>query len=171
MGQAFQALDWHPVATLQLQSDGGEYATRFYLPASRQGELYARTATQNAKNISAWKSKIRAAWQSIEIRRLDTPKKHIQFGDKVRFDVALKLNGLAPEDVVVELMMRRPTRKEMRDYLHFRFSSQASWKEPVNICSPSIWPPIGVDILITKSGFTLAGAPDSSAGDGLMVWL
>lgn len=107
----------------------GEYVSRFYLQASRQGKLYARDGYANAKNLSIWKTKICAAWQGVEIRRLDTPKKHIQFGDNVRFDVALKLNGLAPEDVVVELMMRRPTRKEMRDYLHFSFSFQGFAEE------------------------------------------
>jgi starch phosphorylase len=107
----------------------GEYAARFYLPASRQGVRYARNGYENAKNISAWKTKIRAAWQGVEIRRLDAPKKHIQYGDNLRLEVALKLNGLAPEDVVVELMMRRPTRREMRDYVHFSFSFQGLMEE------------------------------------------
>ncbi|MCE5182259.1 MAG: alpha-glucan family phosphorylase [Betaproteobacteria bacterium] len=102
----------------------GEYASRFYLPASRQGELYAQNDYENAKDISAWKDRVRGAWHSVEIRRLDTPKKHIQFGDTVRFEVALKLNGLAPDDVVVE-MTQRPARKDMKDFLHFRFTFQS----------------------------------------------
>lgn len=102
----------------------GEYVTRFYLPASVQGELYGRNGYQNAKSLSAWKARVRAAWAGVEIRRLDTPKKHIQFGDNIRIEVALKLNGLAPEDVVVELLLRRPARKDARDYLNFRFTFQ-----------------------------------------------
>lgn len=99
----------------------GEYASRFYLQACRQGALYAENDYEVAKRLSAWKARVRAAWQGIEIRRLDVPKKHIQFGDNVRFEVALKLNGLAPEDVVVELLLRRPARKDQKDFLHFSF--------------------------------------------------
>ena len=102
----------------------GEYVSRFYLPARRQGALYALNGYENAKRLSAWKTKVRTAWQGVEIRRLDEPKKRIQFGDNVHFEVALKLNGLVPEDIVVELLMRRPTRKEMKDYLHFSFAFQ-----------------------------------------------
>ncbi|HUW50255.1 MAG TPA: alpha-glucan family phosphorylase [Sulfuricella sp.] len=103
----------------------GEYSSNFYLPASRQGALYAQNGYENAKDISAWKARIHGAWQGVEIRRLDTPKKHILFGDKVRFEVALKLGGLAPDDVVVEMMMRRPARKDMKDFMRFSFAFQS----------------------------------------------
>ncbi|MEW5943964.1 MAG: alpha-glucan family phosphorylase [Pseudomonadota bacterium] len=99
----------------------GEYVTRFYVPASRQGRLYKQNGYENAKSLSAWKSKVRAAWHGVSVRRLDTPLKRIQFGESVRLEVALNLNGLAPEDMVVELMIRRPTKKEISDYLHFSF--------------------------------------------------
>lgn len=102
----------------------GEYLSRFYVLASRQGELYVQNGYENAKSLSAWKKRVRTAWQGVAIRRLDVSKKHIQFGDSVRFEAALKLNGLAPEDVVVELLLWRPTRKEMKEYLHFSFSFQ-----------------------------------------------
>ncbi len=101
----------------------GEYVSRFYLPASRQERLYVQNNYENAKLLAAWKSRIRHAWHGVGIRRLDTPKKRIQFGDAVRFEVALKLNGLAPEDVVVELLIHR-ARKDQTDYLHFSFAFQ-----------------------------------------------
>jgi starch phosphorylase len=101
----------------------GEYVSRFYLPASRQERLYVQNDYENAKLLAAWKSRIRSAWHGVGIRRLDTPKKRIQFGDMVRFEVALKLNGLSPEDVVVELLIHR-ARKDQTDYLHFSFTFQ-----------------------------------------------
>jgi starch phosphorylase len=103
-----------------------EYVSRFYLPASIQGRVYAENGYGNAKLLAAWKSKIRNSWSNVSLRRLDTPKKHIRFGDHVRFEVAVNLGGLAPEDVVVELLIRRPTKKEMSDYLHFSFANQGA---------------------------------------------
>ena len=43
----------------------------------------------------------------VTIKRLDKPCKRINFGDTLNFKVAAKLNGLNPDDVVVELMICR----------------------------------------------------------------
>jgi starch phosphorylase len=107
----------------------GEYMSRFYLPASRQGVLYAENGYANAKLLAAWKAKVRAAWQNVALRRLDTPQKHIRFGDKVRLEVAVRLDGLVPEDMVVELLIRRPTKKDASDYQHLSFACQGVVKE------------------------------------------
>ena len=42
--------------------------------------------------------------------RLDTPTRRIGFGDSLRFEIAVNLNGLSPEDVTVELLIGRPAR-------------------------------------------------------------
>jgi starch phosphorylase len=58
----------------------------------------------------------------VEIRRIDTPRKRISFGDGLHFDVAVKLNGLRPEDVTVELLICRQFKKtKLRDFEHFKF--------------------------------------------------
>jgi starch phosphorylase len=54
---------------------------------------------------------VRAAWPGIALRRLDTPKSRIQFGDSLRIEVAAKLNGLEPGDVCVELLLARGVRE------------------------------------------------------------
>jgi len=102
----------------------GEYVSRFYLPASKQGAIYAENDFENAKRLAVWKGKVRSSWQNIALRRLDVPKKHIQFGDAVRLEVAVQLDGLVPEDVVVELLLHRPAKKDASDYLHFSFACQ-----------------------------------------------
>lgn len=100
----------------------GEYVSKFYVPASQQGRLYENGNYAGAKRLSAWKRKIHAAWDGVALRRMDTPLKHIHFGDTVKLEVALKMNGLAPEDVVVELLIRRTTKQDVLDYLHFGFT-------------------------------------------------
>ncbi|MFN3397277.1 MAG: alpha-glucan family phosphorylase [Sulfurimicrobium sp.] len=102
-----------------------EYVSKFYVPASYQGRRYEQDDFAGAKRLSVWKKRIRSAWPNISMRRLDAIPKRIQFGDAVRFEMALKMKGLEPEDVRVELLLRRPTKKDMSDYLHFPFSFQS----------------------------------------------
>jgi len=92
----------------------GEYVSKFYLPASRQGHRYAAEGYQAARSMAEWKQRVRAAWPGVHCRRIDTPPARIQYGDGIRVEVAVRLNGLAPSDVRVELLLSR----EPRDQTH-----------------------------------------------------
>jgi len=99
-----------------------EYTTKFYLPAKNQGAVYAADDFSNAKKIAAWKAFVRKAWPGVGIRRLVTPSGQISFGEAVDFRVAVRLNGLHPEDVVVELMIcRRLKKTTLCSFKHVRF--------------------------------------------------
>ena len=98
-----------------------EYVSKFYLPAIHQGRRYEQEDFAGAKLLSTWKKKVRSAWRGVTMRRLDVPVKCIHFGEGVKLEVALNMNGLAPEDVMVELLIRRTTKREILDYLHFKF--------------------------------------------------
>jgi starch phosphorylase len=99
----------------------GEYVGRFYLPASKRGRLYAQKGYENAQALAGWKQRVRAAWHGVSVYRIGAPKKRIQFGDTVQFEVALNLNGLLPEDVVVEMLLSRPNKQDLKDFHHYRF--------------------------------------------------
>ena len=43
------------------------------------------------------------------MRRIDNPLRRIAFGDHLRFEVAVNLNGLTAADVIVELLLGRPS--------------------------------------------------------------
>jgi starch phosphorylase len=88
----------------------GEYVSKFYLPASRQGRRYAEQGFAAAKAVAAWKARVRAAWPGVAARRLDQPKGRIQFGDSLPVEIAVKLNGLSPADLRVELLLSRTLR-------------------------------------------------------------
>jgi starch phosphorylase len=47
----------------------------------------------------------------VAARRLDTGRQRIQFGESLPVEVAVKLNGLAPGDVCVELLLSRGARE------------------------------------------------------------
>jgi glycogen phosphorylase len=89
----------------------GEYVSKYYLPASRQGHRYAQDRYDPAKALAAWKAKVRAAWPGVALRRLDPPRARIQFGDTLRVEVAAKLNGLEAGDVCIELILARGVRE------------------------------------------------------------
>ncbi len=74
----------------------------------RQHRHYAESDGHAAKMIAAWKARARAAWPGVTLRRLDSPPSRLTFGASMRVEVALKLNGLEPQDIVVELQMERP---------------------------------------------------------------
>jgi len=90
----------------------GEYIAHSYLPASEQGRRYADDRYAGAVALSTWKSRVRRAWPNVSVRRLDQPKKRIAFGDSVVIEIAVALNGLSPDDVVVEILMNHTRQRE-----------------------------------------------------------
>jgi starch phosphorylase len=61
--------------------------------------------------MAQWKAKVRTAWPGISARRIDQPRTRIQFGDSIPVEVAVRLNGLSPNDVCVELLLSRGLRE------------------------------------------------------------
>jgi glycogen phosphorylase len=108
------AMAKHSVATVLPRFNSArmlsEYIERFYVPAANQGRRYLQEACRGAREVAAWKAKVRAAWDQIAVRRHDQTSRRIRFGDSIRVEVAVNLNGLAPGDVWVELLIGRPGR-------------------------------------------------------------
>jgi starch phosphorylase len=118
-----------------------EYTRKFYVPASKQGALYAADDFSGAKKVAAWKAFVRKTWEGVAIRRLDTPSKRISFGDAVQFDVAVRLNGLQPEDVIVEMLICRQRNKiTLREFNHIRFEFSGVEESGEHLYSLSLTP-------------------------------
>jgi starch phosphorylase len=86
----------------------GEYVSKFYGAAADHGRRYNDNTYAAAKAVAAWKARVRTAWPGVAMRRVDVPQSRFKFGQSVRLEVAVTLNGLAPEDVVVELLLGVP---------------------------------------------------------------
>lgn len=104
----------------------GEYVAKCYLPAAQQGRRYAENQFGVARSIAAWKARARQAWPGVSIRRLDSPKKRIQFGETLRIETALRLNELNPEDVAVELLLSRSGTQGKEATMHYRLTAQGA---------------------------------------------
>ncbi|MBA2352712.1 MAG: alpha-glucan family phosphorylase [Burkholderiales bacterium] len=101
-----------------------EYLSKFYLPATQQGRRYAHGEFANARLIAAWKSRVRAAWPGVVLRGLNVAPRSIAFGESLRFDVAIKLNGLKSEDVVIEMLVARQSKLDkLKESTRHRFES------------------------------------------------
>ena len=87
-----------------------EYVETFYRPAALQGARYLEHDGAGARNVAAWKARVRAAWDGVTLRRMDEPRASMNFGETATIDVAVGLNGLVPEDVAVELVLWRGLR-------------------------------------------------------------
>jgi starch phosphorylase len=99
-----------------------EYLAKFYLPASQQWRRYSDDRCARAKEAAAWKARVRAAWPGVAVLRLGAPKKRIELGESIRIEVAVRLNGLAPGDVTVELILSRGSRDPIERRVRHEFS-------------------------------------------------
>jgi len=82
-----------------------DYVSELYLPAARRGRMFAQDGFERAKLLAAWKKRVREAWPGVAVRRVDLPVRRIHFGDKLRIEVAVRLHGLRPGDLTVELLL------------------------------------------------------------------
>jgi len=95
-----------------------EYVDKFYARASRQWVRYTADDYAAARAVSEWKGRIHQAWGGVTLRRLDDPIRRITYSENVQVQVAVKLNGLEPGDVRVEMLVGRASKqgqeKELR---------------------------------------------------------
>ncbi len=104
------AMAKHAMASVLPRFNGermlNEYVRKFYEPAAKSSREYRADGGAGARELATWKQRVRAAWPGVALRRLDTPAQRIAFGERMRIEVALKLDGLAPQDVAVELLIQ-----------------------------------------------------------------
>jgi len=108
----------------------GEYVANAYVPATRQYHKYCNSQFEGARQIAAWKNTIYQAWSGMTIRLLNTPRQSIKFRDEVRFEVGVKLNGLKPSDVTVEMLIGHQFNKaNLRQSKKYKFQAQDTTNE------------------------------------------
>jgi starch phosphorylase len=93
-----------------------EYMSKFYANAARQGRRYAQDGYAGARAVSAWKAKVRDTWHGVSARRVDASPRRIEYGSSIRVEVAVQLNGFAPEEIAVEVLLGRETTQPLASY-------------------------------------------------------
>jgi starch phosphorylase len=80
-----------------------EYVQEYYVPAGVSARAAAQASYDGAKDLSAWKARIRGAWDGVRVLNVDsaglgdTP----QVGQDLAVRATVELGGLASSDVVV----------------------------------------------------------------------
>ena len=84
-----------------------DYITRMYVPARDQNRRLSANDGAEARRLAAWRRHIAAHWDGVRLRRLDTPQPSVGQDEALSIELAVNLNGLAPEDVCVECVVTR----------------------------------------------------------------
>jgi starch phosphorylase len=86
----------------------GDYAERCYRPAHRRAQALLADDLARARSLTEWKRRVRDNWGAIRIERVsDESERTMHVGDELRIHADVRLGGLSPEDVAVELYAGR----------------------------------------------------------------
>ena len=86
-----------------------DYVRKYYSPARQQRLVLGGNDFARARELAAWRRRVEENWPRIRMRRIDPAPTEIRAGNRLRIDVAVHLDGLAPDDVVLECLVGRET--------------------------------------------------------------
>lgn len=81
-----------------------DYVNQLYLPAAASGHVYLADHSKVAKQMSAWKQLMRQRWGSVGIQSVAPASMQITVGDSVDVAARVWLQGMAENDVAVEVV-------------------------------------------------------------------
>jgi starch phosphorylase len=84
-----------------------DYVHGMYRPAAVAGARLMADAAAGATQLAAWKGRVRAAWDHVNLREIPEPVREAQVGQPLNLRVAVDLGGLEPDDLRVEFKARR----------------------------------------------------------------
>jgi starch phosphorylase len=85
-----------------------EYAERAYIPAHLASVALAAGAGEGARDLAAWRDRLRASWPEVGVRSVVDVGEAVPVGSEVTVDVYADLGGLAVDDVRVEVVAGVP---------------------------------------------------------------
>ncbi len=150
----------------------GEYVNKFYSSAAHQWQRQSAEGFAGARALAKWKTKVRGAWSKIALRRIDSAPSSIAFGGKVRFEVAVMLDGLSAADVTVELLFGRPnTNMGSRAPRRFRLEYQGPCGNDESLFALELTPDVCGKIEYRIRAFPSHELLTHPFEMGMMIWL
>jgi len=98
-----------------------DYQEKYYDRLIRRAGLVKENNYRMAREIDSWKSKIRAGWNHIEVRRIAVPdpaKKTLALGDEFVAEIELKLNGIKPTDLGIDILFGQKEMDTVKKIMH-----------------------------------------------------
>ena len=84
-----------------------DYVRNYYSQARKQHLVMSGNQHARAKEVATWRRKLDQSWPKVRIRRLDNANTEILAGQALTIRVAAYLDGLSPDDVLVECLVGR----------------------------------------------------------------
>jgi starch phosphorylase len=85
-----------------------EYTESYYLVSRSRQNLLAAEGACHAREVAAWKERVRACWPQVRIESVETPgTRQISVGSGVLSRAKVQLGQLSPDEVAVELYAGR----------------------------------------------------------------
>lgn len=85
------------------------YVRALYGPASKQHAIFAREDKKAARELAAWKKKVAEAWPKVDLHQVEDTPEEVTAGSPLPLVIAADLDGLAPDDVVLECVVGTET--------------------------------------------------------------
>jgi starch phosphorylase len=85
----------------------GDYVTRLYAPAARASRALAADGDSAARDLAAWKARVRQAWSGVRIEHHEADGEEPSLGAVLDVRVTAVLGGLSASDVCVEVVYGR----------------------------------------------------------------
>lgn len=98
-----------------------DYQNRFYNKLIERSQMVRKDDFQVAREIEAWKSKIRAGWHHLEVKRIAVPdpaRRAMALGDDFVAEIELKLNGLKAEDLGIDILFGQKEMDTVKKITH-----------------------------------------------------
>jgi glycogen phosphorylase len=86
----------------------GDYVTNLYAPAAQASRALAADGDRPARDLAAWKDRVRRAWGSVRIEHVEADGAEPSLGAVLDVRVTVALGELSPSDVRVEVVFGRP---------------------------------------------------------------
>jgi starch phosphorylase len=84
-----------------------DYLQIYYRQASRHGARLGAEQAAAARELAAWERHLAEAWPGVRISLLTEPAVSVRAGEAIPIEAGVDLNGLAPQDLVMECVFGR----------------------------------------------------------------
>jgi len=88
-----------------------DYVTTLYHPAQQQRRKLEANGAEMARQLAAWKQRVRDAWPGVEVQLMIQPPAHLYHDENIMLKVRADLNGLDAADVKLECLFGRPAQE------------------------------------------------------------
>ena len=98
-----------------------DYQYKFYDKLIERYRMFRKNDFQLAREIDAWKSKIRTGWDHVEVKRIAIPdpaRRVLGLGDDFVAEVELKLNGINAEDLGIDILFGQKELDTVKKVMH-----------------------------------------------------